>query len=150
MIREPDIFPTDSVLQAIDDEDFSIYFFVRPKRGTVATTLEVHYGQLSALLALAGEEWPHNSPVPPTLCRKISKNVLHYADEHDLDRKTEIDELLQPIHKYSMRREAKQSARLLPWILPATVVTVATGNPLAVYGAFLASNVVESKNIEKG
>ena len=102
------------------------------------------------MLALAGEEWSHESPIPPTLCRKISKRVLHYADEHNLDRKTEIDELLQPIYKYAMRREAKQSARLLPWILPATVVTVATGNPLAVYGAFLASNVVESKNIEKG
>lgn len=150
MIREPDIFPTDTVAKAVDEEDFTIYFYVRPKPGTTIREYEVSYAQLTALLAMAGEEWAHDSDIPPKLCRKISQAVLRYADQHGLDRKTEMDDLLQPLYKYVMRREAKQSAKMLPWLLPALGATVVTGNPLPMYAAFMAGNILESKNIDKG
>jgi hypothetical protein len=150
MIREPDIFPVSTVLQAIDEEDFSIYFYVRPAPGTITVEYDVSYAQLTALLALAGEEWPHDSEIPPTLCRKISQRVLRYADDHSLDRKTEMDELLQPLYRYAVRREARQQVKMLPWLVPALGASVVTGNPLPLYTAFVASNLVESKNIEKG
>lgn len=150
ILREPDIFPAATVHQAIDEEDFSVYFYVRPKPGTNSRDYEVSYAQLTALLALTGEEWPHDSDIPPKLCRKISQAVLRYADQHGLDRKTEIDELLQPLYKYAIRREAKQSAKMLPWLVPALGASVVTGNPLPVYAAFMASNIIESANIDKG
>lgn len=150
MIREPEIFPVVTVLKAMDDEDFTIYLYVRPKPGTMTAEYDVSYAQLTALLALAGEEWPHESDIPPTLCRKVSQSVIRYADQHGLDRQTEIDELLQPLYKYAMRREARQSLKLLPWLVPALGASVVTGNPLPVYAAFMASNLVESSNIEKG
>jgi hypothetical protein len=150
MIREPDIFPSDTVTRVIDEEDFTNYFYVRPKPGTTVREYQVSYAQLTALLALVGEEWAHQSDIPPLLCRKISQCVIRYADQHGLDRKTEIDDLLQPLHKYAMQRDAKQKAKMLPWLVPAFGATVVTGNPLPVYVAFIASNFFESVNIEKG
>jgi hypothetical protein len=150
MIREPDIFPTDAVTKIIEEEDFSNYFYVRPKPGTTIREYQVSYAQLTALLALVGEEWAHHSDIPPLLCRKISQSVIRYADRHGLDRKTEIDDLLQPLHKYATQREAKQLAKMLPWLVPALGATVVTGSPLPVYFAYMASNIVESVNIEKG
>jgi hypothetical protein len=150
MIRESGIFPTDTVIKVIDEEDFTNYFYVRPKPGTTTHEYQVSYAQLTALLALAGEEWAHQSDIPLLLCRRISQSVIRYADQHGLDRKTEIDDLLQPLHKYAMQREAKQSAKMLPWLVPAVGATVVTGNPLPVYVAFMASNIFESANIDKG
>lgn len=150
MIREPDIFPTDTVTKSIDEEDFTIYFFVRPKPGTTIREYDVSYAQLTALLALAGEEWPHDSDVPPLLCRKISQSVIRHADRRGLDRRTEMDELLKPLYKYAMGREARQSVKILPWLVPALGATVVIGNPLPMYAAFVASTVFESANIDKG
>jgi hypothetical protein len=150
MIREPDIFPRDTVTKVIDEEDFTHYFYVRPKPGTTVREYQVSYAQLTALLALAGEEWDHHSDIPPLLCRKISQSVIRYADQHGLDRKTEIDDLFQPLHKYALQREAKQSAKMLSWLVPALGATVVTGNPLPVYVAFMASNIFESGSIDKG
>lgn len=149
MIRESKIFPPDTVLKAIDEEDFAIYFYVRPQPGQTGE-LQVSYAQLTALLALAGEEWPHDSEIPQALCRKISNRILRYADAHDLDRKTEIDELLKPLYEYAVKREAKQSAKMLPWLIPALGATLVTGNPLPFYAAFLATQMANNDNIEKG
>lgn len=119
MIREPTIFPTATVRQAIQEENYLIYMYVRPKRGSITSEYEVSYAQLTAILALAAEEWPHDSEVPPILCQKISQYVIKYAKEHGLDRKSEIDDLLQPLYKYAVQREAKQSKKMLAWIIPA-------------------------------
>jgi hypothetical protein len=150
MIRESKIFPPATVIQAIEEEDFGIYFYVRPQPGQTGGELQVSYAQLTALLALAGEEWPHDSDVPQVLCRKISNRVLKYADAHNLDRKTELDELLKPLYEYAVRREAKQSAKMLPWLIPALGATLVTGNPLPFYAAFIATQMANNNNIEKG
>lgn len=149
MIRESKIFPATTVFQAIDEEDFGVYFFVRPEPGQ-SGELKVSYAQLTALLALAGEEWPHDSEVPQLLCRRISNRILKYADAHQLDRKTELDDLLQPLYEYAMKREAKQSAKMLPWLIPALGATMVTGNPLPFYAAFVATQMVHNNSIEKG
>lgn len=150
MIREPDIFPTPTVLQAIEEEDYSIYFYVRPQRGQSVSEYEVSYAQLTAMLALAAEEWPHDSELPPILCQKISQCVLRYANDQGLDRKTELDDLLQPLYRYAVQREAKQSKRMLAWIVPALGASVLVGNPLPVYAAVVGTNFAQTKAIEKG
>ncbi|KAL3922360.1 MAG: hypothetical protein SGILL_002245 [Bacillariaceae sp.] len=150
MVREPDVFPQETVSKAIEEEDFTMYFYVRPKPRTTVKEHEVSYAQLSATLAMAGEEWPHDSQIPPLLCRKITHCVTRYADDHELDRKHEIDELLYPLYRYVKRREHAQSIKMLPWLVPALGASVVTVNPLPFYAAFMASNVIEAKNIEKG
>ena len=150
MVREPDIFPDATVLDAISEEDYSTYFYVRPRRGQSVSEYEVAYNQLTALLALAAEEWPHDSEIPPSICQKVSQCVLRYADDKGLDRKTELDDLLQPLYQYAVHREARQAKKMLAWIVPALGASVLVGNPLPVYGALVAANLVQTKNLEKG
>jgi hypothetical protein len=150
MIREPDIFPTSTVLEAIAEENYTSYFYVRPQRGQSVSKYEVSYAQLTAILALAAEEWPHDSDIPPILCQKVSQRVLRYANDQGLDRKTELDDLLQPLYRYAVQREAKQSKKMLTWIVPALGVSVLVGNPLPVYAAMLGANLAQTKDIEKG
>ena len=150
MIREADIFPADTVIQTINEENYSTYLYVRPKPGTNISEYEVSYAQLTAILALAAEEWPYDSEIPPVLCQKITQCVLRYANEHDLDRKTETDDLLQPLYKYACRREAKQSKKMLKWIIPALGASIIVGNPLPAYAALVGANLAQSRDIEKG
>jgi hypothetical protein len=150
MIREPDIFPTPTVLAAIEEENYSAYFYVRPQRGQNVSQYEVSYAQLTAILALAAEEWAHDSEIPPVLCQKISQSVLRYANEEGLDRKTELDDLLQPLYKYAVQREAKQSRKMLAWIVPALGASMLLANPLPVYAAMVGTNLAQTKQLEKG
>mmetsp|Transcript_34301 Transcript_34301/g.37073 ORF Transcript_34301/g.37073 Transcript_34301/m.37073 type:complete len:237 (+) Transcript_34301:177-887(+) len=150
MIRESAIFPITTVLQAIAEENYSVYFYVRPKKGQSVSEYKVSYAQLTATLALAAEEWPHDSEIPPALCQKMSQCVLRYAHDQDLDRKTEVDDLLQPLYQYAKKREVKQSKKMLKWIVPALGASVLVGNPLPVYAAFLGANLAQTKEIEKG
>mmetsp|Transcript_27242 Transcript_27242/g.60008 ORF Transcript_27242/g.60008 Transcript_27242/m.60008 type:complete len:242 (-) Transcript_27242:440-1165(-) len=150
MIREPKIFPESAVLEAIEEENYSIYFYVRPERGKNYSEYEISYAQLTAILALAAEEWNHNSEIPPVLCEKISQCVLRCASDQGLDRKTELDDLLQPLYKYAVKREAKQSLKIMRWLVPALGASILAGNPFPAYAALVGANVVQSKEIAKG
>ena len=151
MVRESSIFPPETVIKAIEDEDFSVYFYVRPSKGSNSSgEYQVSYAQLTALLALAGEEWEHNSDVPPTLARYVTKRVLRYVNEHELDRETELNELYRPLYDYAVGREAKQQAKIMPWLVPAMGLTIVTGNPLPAYAAFIGAHMAHSETMEKG
>eukprot|EP00536_Pseudo-nitzschia_multiseries_P007441 jgi/Psemu1/256259/estExt_Genewise1Plus.C_1750095 len=119
-------------------------------RGKSVSEYEVSYAQLTAILALAAEEWSHDSEIPPVLCQKISQCVLRYASDQGLDRKTELDDLLQPLYQYAVKREAKQSKKMLRWIVPALGASVLVGNPIPVYAAYVGANVAQNKEIQKG
>ncbi len=152
MIREPDIFPPSTVLGAIAEENYSTYFYVRPRRGQSVSEYEVAYNQLTAILALAAEEWPHDSDIPPVICHKVSQCVLRYANDNGLDRKTELDDLLQPLYQYACQREARVAKKMLSWVVPAIAAlgaSVGVGNPLPLYAALIGANVAHTKEIEK-
>mmetsp|Transcript_15956 Transcript_15956/g.25888 ORF Transcript_15956/g.25888 Transcript_15956/m.25888 type:complete len:291 (+) Transcript_15956:202-1074(+) len=164
MIRESDIFPAEAVLQAIDEEDYTQYFHVKDttKQTSQATennknddntandssssTLQVSYAQLTALLALAGEEWTAGTEVPERLCKAISKQIIKYAYQHDLDRQQELKELLDPLIAYANERGRKQSLQLLPWFAALTVSTV---NPLAFYSTYMTMIMVNGETMGK-
>jgi len=151
MIRDgKEVYPEKIVLKAIEEENFSPYIYVRPRKGQSVAEYEVSYSQLTAVLALACEEWPHDSDIPPVLCQKVSQCILRYAKDQGLDRKMELDDLLQPLYRYAVQREAKQSKKMLAWIIPALGASVLVGNPLPVYAAVLGTNVAQTKAIEKG
>ena len=161
MIRESSIFPAETVLEAIEEEDFSQYFLIKQEdnrhhdedendddenqidRGTA----EVSYAQLTALLALAGEEWRSTSEVPQRLCKTISKEIIKYANKHDLDREQELKELLDPLIDYAKGRGRKQAMQMLPWFAALTVSTV---NPLAFYATYMGMLAANSEALNKG
>merc|ERR1712129_442719 len=108
MISESSIFPAETVLKAIEEEEYTQYFLIKqPKQqqkqhsgysdeqnhcmdnekewnitfknsSTKKTvkTVEGSYAQLTALLALAGEEWSTSSEVPQQLCKAITKGII--------------------------------------------------------------------------
>ncbi|VEU38285.1 unnamed protein product [Pseudo-nitzschia multistriata] len=174
MIRESSIFPAETVLTAIDEEEYSQYFVLNEKEEVKMErsilddyddddddvdendldadqkepeAAKVSYAQLTALLALAGEEWSSSSEVPQRICNAISKEVIKYANKHNLDREQELKELLDPLIDYAKGRGRKQMFQMLPWFAALTVSTV---NPLTFYATYVSMLAANSENLNKG
>jgi hypothetical protein len=65
------------------------------------------------------------------LCRKILKTVTKYSESCDLDRRSEIRELLHPVERRcAIRNERAALKQLLPAYAGYVLLSVATGNPL--------------------
>eukprot|EP00956_Cyclotella_meneghiniana_P005908 scaffold7743_cov74-Cyclotella_meneghiniana.AAC.6 len=80
--------------------------------------------------------------IAQTLCRKIIKTVTKYSTLHNLDRQTEISELLSPIERRcQIRNEQTALKQLLPAYAGYTL-SLMTGNPLPLLigAASLASS----------
>jgi len=153
MIRESDIFPAETVLQAIDDEDYTQYFQVkedpRKQQQEGDSTLhapQISYAQLTALLALAGEEWLEETKVPERLCKAICKQIIKYAHQHDLDRQQEVKELLDPLIAYAHARGKKHALSMLPWF---AAISVSVVNPLAFYTTYMAMLAINGDDMGK-
>jgi hypothetical protein len=166
MIRESDIFPAETVLEAIDQEDYTQYFYLKednknkstqqPQQqhdegeGSTSQSLQaannISYAQLTAILALSGEEWPEATKVPERLCKAITKQIIKYATKHDLDRQQELKELIDPLIEYANERGKKQSLALLPWFAALTVSTV---NPIAFYTTYMTMIAVNGESMGK-
>lgn len=171
MIRESSIFPPEAVLEAINEEEFTQYFIVKQKDQQLTyddsddddesvdngddkhkyerkpAAADVSYAQLTALLALAGEEWPSSSEVPQELCKNISKEIIKYANKHDLDREQELKELLSPLIEYATGRGRKQALRMLPWFAALAVSAV---NPLTFYATYMSMLSVNFDTLVQG
>jgi len=175
MIRESNIFPAETVLKTIDDEDFTQYFIIKQKQqltekfisdddddddgdgnsdnnnhqnNNSKRTIELmSYAQLTAVLALAGEEWASTSDVPQQLCKVISKQIIKFANKENLDREQELRELLNPLIDYAKGRGRKQALQMLPWFAALTVSTV---NPLAFYATYMSMLAANSDSLSKG
>ena len=182
MVRESSIFPAVAVLTAIDEEEYSQYFFVKQQHqegvkqqqlfddneddintntnssSSIDTNNHdedarkpeasgVSYAQLTALLALAGEEWSSSSEVPQRLCNAISKEIIKYANKYNLERQQELKELLDPLIDYAKGRGRKQMLTMLPWFAALTVSTI---NPVAFYATYMSMIAANSDSLHKG
>lgn len=118
-LKEPKIFPAETVLEMIEDEDFSQYLVVKePSSGSPLPVKEekVSYAQLTALLGILSDLWDQKSRVPEILYRDVVRCVTRHAETHGLDRKTEVDELLQPMIDYTMRKKEKARMMTAIWL----------------------------------
>jgi hypothetical protein len=145
MLAEPDTYPKQVVYSMVDDEDFEQYMHTN-KEG------QVSYAQLSAALAYAAEKNPPSAPsrtnnnnskedrhdghekketcVSQKLCKKILQTVVRYAEENDLDRETELEELLSPVKKVAAQRAEKSELKsMIPFYIGYTAALL-TANPL--------------------
>lgn len=131
MLASPDTYPRDVVLAMIDEEDFIQY--------TATKEGKVSYAQLSAIIAHCAETNPPNTKedeahsVSQRLSKKILQTVVRYANQHDLDRETEIDELFAPVKKVLRERvEKKELKAILPLYLGYSAALL-TANPLPLF-----------------
>ena len=111
MILESDVYPAESVIEQIQKEDLVQYFYARPPPKTSVKELPISYAQMTSLLVLAGEEWPPEKKVSQTMTQHVLRTIVTYADEHGLDRETELEELMKPLTKYVETKEIQRTGK---------------------------------------
>jgi hypothetical protein len=128
------VYPEDVVLHHIQEEGFSEYLEVQ-NHGPDS------YAQLSALLALSAEKFPpsqsgETASISSALCKKVLQCVVKYAQEHDLDRQAEVEEVLTPVERYVVAKTGKAEMKaILPFYLGYTV-SILTANPIPMMIGF--------------
>merc|ERR1712183_469522 len=114
------------------------------------------YAQLSAILALSVEKFPPQKlhkdeiSISQKLCKKVLSCVIKYAENHELDRNVEMQELLKPVEEYSVKRNSKAALRyVVPFYIGYTASLI-TANPLPMligFGVLNAGNEgIENEN----
>lgn len=155
MLTEPTIYPEEVIKNEIDSEDFEDYLPLNtpmPVRGDEDAPASL--AQLSVLLAVSSAKFPSHDEtaldefgfpnertinerkkkkeesIPYILSKKIINTVVRYADEHNLDRSAEIDELTSPVNSYLQKRIAKNEiSESVPMYVGYTA-SLLTANPL--------------------
>lgn len=149
MILESDIYPAEAVIEQIEKEDLEQYFYARPPPKTSVKELPISYAQMTALLVLAGEEWPPESKVSQTMSEHVLRAVVFYADKNGLDRESETDDLMKPVMKYINTRDIQRGARNIGPLYIGGAVSLATANPVPLWVSYLFANLSMIPNIEK-
>ena len=170
MISEPDVYPAAAVLEQIDEEDFSIYLQVAEESRFGGVTDGgnhepiVSYAQLSAIVALSAEKYPpkergedqmsdddsqeKQQSVSQKVCKKVLQCVIRYAEEHDLDREAEIQELMAPVEKrFKKRQNTDEVKSILPFYVGYTA-SILTGNPLPMLAGAAVMTATVDSNLE--
>lgn len=160
MLATPDTYPQEVINAMVEEEDFMEYIYT--------TNGDASYAQLSALLAFSAEinELDANSSsreegktdhenisVSKKLCQKILKAVVQYAQQNNLDRGTELDDLLSSVKRVVTRRVTKKEMKAIVPFYVGYSVALLTANPLpllvgAMGTATAARSHVEIQNVE--
>ena len=168
MIDEPKIYPQHVVLEHIAQEDFNTYLPINDdkqsqKEGKEEEEPRVSYKQLSALLTLSALKFPsaqqqqqtqtnkdeedNENSISKALCKKIMRCVIQYAEAHDLDRKAELHELLQPVERYAA---TKQGNTLVPmYIAYAVGLVIPGGVGLGITMLSLSAILASSDQVDR-
>ena len=150
MINTPSIFPPNIIEDYISKEDFQQYLYARPLKGTFTKRLPIHYGQLTSILALAGDIWTPKSKIPTILSKTILKVIIEYVESEEgisegLNRNDEINELLQPLLNYSQHKHTQEAwAFVIPMYIGWTATIITGGNPVPLMVAYGVANISNS------
>lgn len=154
MISEPTLYPENVVKDQISEEDFTVYLLGKQ----VSKEPVISYAQLSAILTLSAEKWPpqqqqddsqHAAPtsVPQILCKALLQCVVRHAEQHNLDREAEVQELLAPVERLATKRDAKTELAVILPIYIGMGATLVTANPLPLWVGATVTNVMSSRVI---
>jgi hypothetical protein len=155
MLDAPTIYPEKVVKDAIREEEFDQYLIVNPMRRD--ETEERHsYAQLSALLTLAAQKFPPpptefgaaapKDSIPQILLCALLQTVIRHTEAYNLDRETEVKELLEPLTRLTVKKDAQQTVAFL---LPAYLglgASIVTGNPLPMYLGWAIGGVITASD----
>jgi hypothetical protein len=165
MISEPTLYPESVIKEKIAEEDFTTYLEVKTLERRDEPAMS--YAQLSAILCLSAEKWPPTQQqqddagaggsqlqTPPTsvsqiLCKKLLQVVVKHANQHDLDREAEVQELLEPLQKLAIKKDAKAELALFLPIYIGMGATMVTANPLPMWIGASITNAMSFKVLEK-
>ena len=168
MISSPDIYPEKVVCEYVAQEDFSVYLIAavpyklqhndNSDNSAMVNEDRISYAQLSALMALAVQNFPPREQkeenevrrnntriateqsISQIVCKAILQCVLHYVDEHNLDRKAEIEELMKPVERLAKNLNEKDALKQILPLYLGYAATIVTANPLPfVAGGLLMS-----------
>jgi len=157
MISEPKIYPEEVVLKHIADEDFSLYLAVNGNDDEDEDLIS--YKQLSALLALSAEKFPppqesftssaldDQPSIPRQLCKTVLRFVVKYAQEQNLDRKDEVEELLGPVERYMAKRT--ESSILPLYLAYAAGILIPGGIGIGITMLSLSAILASSDQVDK-
>lgn len=156
MIKDgPETYPAQIVMETIREEDFREYMQAntRTKKETDDDAI-ASYAQLSAILALSSVRWPpegddEHDNVGQVLCKALSKCVIRHAEQNDLDRASEVRELLHPVQVYSTRRENRAALKQIVPLYIGYAALLVTGNPLPVLVGMSVTMNVSDKMVKE-
>jgi len=142
-LSAPEVYPEAVIKDAIAEEDFTQYMTVKHESHKQKDEPSIcSYAQLSALLALAVQKWPPpqsrnesstEHSISEILCKSLVKCVVQYAETHNLNRETEVQELLHPAIQRTEKGLSQQQVKVfLPAYVGATA-SVVTANPLPLW-----------------
>lgn len=190
MLKEPEIYPRDVLVQHINEEDFTQYMYYTLTKKIFDPNINdtnndshnndsmVSYAQLSALLGLSAEHYPQinnqhqpgseygvrvsnpetekkleeereKKDVSKILGKRILQTVIKYATENELDRESEVNELLEPFAKYVQKRNINAELKAIGALYAGYTATLVTANPLpALAGLAVWSTAITSRENE--
>jgi hypothetical protein len=160
MLNAPTIYPENVIKDAIREDEYHQYLLVNPLRPN--ETEERHsYAQLSALLTLAAEKFPPpttefgeaipKDTIPQILIVALIQTVIRHTEAYNLDRETEVKELLEPLTRLTAKKDAKNTAAFLSTAYIGLAASILTANPLPMYlgwaiGGALTANDSDLQN----
>jgi hypothetical protein len=169
MLQSPLIYPYDTIVKAIHEEDFEPYLLIQSTNENDPEYRSL--AQLSALLALASEKFVANNSsntdpfdpyaprtenpttatadsIPQVLCRKLIRTVVKYAEAYDLDRATCVQELLEPLSRLTSKKDVQQTATLLLPTYLGLGASILTGNPLPIYLGWAIGGALTAQDMD--
>ena len=68
------------------------------------------------------------------MCKYVLKTIVRYAEEHDLDRQTEIQELLEPVERHAEKRNNKAALnQVLPFYIGYAATIIVSVWPFHIF-----------------
>jgi hypothetical protein len=155
MIAAPEVYPQDVVQTHIMEEDFDSYLTVKTKKENEEP--RVSYAQLSAMLALAAENFPppendesnkddQQQSIAEVLVKRSLKCIIRYAEVHGLDREAEVQELLHPVRIQSIKRSNQAGLKHVLPLYVGYTASILTANPLPVLIGLAISDGMEKSS----
>ena len=75
-----------------------------------------------------------NKSISETMCKYVLKTIVRYAEEHDLDRQTEIQELLEPVERHAEKRNNKAALnQVLPFYIGYAATIIVSVWPFHIF-----------------
>ena len=116
------------------------------------------YTQLSALMNMAAEKWPppkdqddysqqnnnNSKSVPQQLCRTILQTVVRHAEEHDLNREEQVQELLAPLGRLNEQKANQAGLALVVPMYLGLGVSMVTANPVPIWIGYAVAGALSA------
>ena len=161
MLAVPTIYPESVMLDHIKEQDFTEFMIVKPPATSSSAFHELYeeesysYAQLSALMNMTAEKWPppkdqqdaqDSKSVPQQLCRAILQTVVRHAEQHDLNREEQVQELLAPLGRLNEQKANQAGLALVVPMYLGLGVSMVTANPVPIWIGYAVAGALSANH----